>query len=426
MAQFPATPVLQVPATAASAVDLLFRALAAQETGRAPDPFVIMQLGDSHSAGDYFSARMRELFQARFGSAGRGLLPPGMADRYYNPRLVSVQATVGWTRAQASPTAENGPLGVAGIRQDALLGGENLTLRGDEAAGFDTAYLTLLRQPGGGSLRLTAPGATPAIIPTAGDTEAPFWVELNLPPGTNEWQVDTLGDGPISLLSWGAHRHGRGVLYNNFGIIGTRVDVLGQLRPDIVALEWRHQPPKLIVLIYGTNEAFGPANLVEGYEQLFTQSVATLVANAPGAAVLVIGPPDGNRRARPQPGQSEAARVCGTTPARPRATTRDPGIRDPGPRATAAARAGQPWVRPAQLDLVNAAQRDAAARNGWLFWDWSAAMGGPCAMQAWTRADPPLGQPDHIHLTQAGYQRSAEQLFGELMERYAAWRTKNP
>ena len=37
----------------------------------------ILQIGDSHTAADHFSGRLRELFQASFGNAGRGMLPPG-------------------------------------------------------------------------------------------------------------------------------------------------------------------------------------------------------------------------------------------------------------------------------------------------------------------------------------------------------------
>ena len=43
----------------------------------------ILQIGDSHTANDSFSGRMRELFQARFGDAGRGVLPPGVPNAGY-------------------------------------------------------------------------------------------------------------------------------------------------------------------------------------------------------------------------------------------------------------------------------------------------------------------------------------------------------
>ncbi len=41
-------------------------------------PVNILHLGDSHTASDKFSGRLRQLFQRRFGSAGRGMLPMGL------------------------------------------------------------------------------------------------------------------------------------------------------------------------------------------------------------------------------------------------------------------------------------------------------------------------------------------------------------
>ena len=399
-----AIPALLVPKAALATMEPLFRRLTALEHGPATDPLLVIQIGDSHSAGDFLSARLRELFQDRFGAIGRGLLPPGIADRYYNPRLIAVQASPGWIRAAANQATESGLFGIAGIRQDTGQGGETMSLRSDEAEGFDKAYLTLLRRPGGGSITLRMAGAEPRIMRTDGTTEMPLWLDLPVAPGTREISLETMGDGPVSVLSWGAHRLGKGVLYANFGVIGARVDMLERVSPEVLATEWRQHRPGLIVVIFGTNEAFGPEDALTEYAQAFEERVALLAAAAPGAALLIIGPPDGNRR-------GSAGRVCGPAPAQ----------RVAG-RAPAHARAPAYWARPAQLDLVSAAQRAVAARRGWLFWDWSAAMGGPCAMHAWTQPSLQLGQADHIHLTQAGYQFSAERLFADLMARYASWR----
>ena len=45
-------------------------------------------------------------------------------------------------------------------------------------------------------------------------------------------------------------------------------------------------------------------------------------------------------------------------------------------------------------------------------------MGGPCSIHAWASATPPLAEPDHITLTEAGDGRSARALFAELMAGY--------
>jgi hypothetical protein len=74
------------------------------------------------------------------------------------------------------------------------------------------------------------------------------------------------------------------------------------------------------------------------------------------------------------------------------------------------------------LAKVRQAERNAAAKMGWFFWDWSAAMGGPCSMHRWVVADPPLGFDDHVHLKTDGYRMGAQQLFDELMAQYDRYR----
>ena len=72
-----------------------FRRLMRSKPGRTW-PGAHPPVGDSHTANDAFSGRMRRLMQARFGDAGRGMLPPGIPFRLYRPAQVTVTAD-GWT-----------------------------------------------------------------------------------------------------------------------------------------------------------------------------------------------------------------------------------------------------------------------------------------------------------------------------------------
>ncbi len=93
----------------------LFAALENLDAGGAPGPVVIMQIGDSHSTSDVLSGRMRELFQQRFGAAGRGLMPAGLPYDYYRPQMAKVTETGDWHRANSFTAA--GPFGVGGVIQ---------------------------------------------------------------------------------------------------------------------------------------------------------------------------------------------------------------------------------------------------------------------------------------------------------------------
>ena len=105
----------------------------------------------------------------------------------------------------------------------------------------------------------------------------------------------------------------------------------------------------------------------------------------------------------------------------------------PTPTATAARAAHAPpacgdpnWTEPPNLAPIREAQRSVAAREGAYFWDWQAAMGGPCSMLRWAATDPPMAAPDHVHLFAPGYQATAEALFRAIMEGYDRYRAMRP
>jgi hypothetical protein len=77
---------------------------------------------------------------------------------------------------------------------------------------------------------------------------------------------------------------------------------------------------------------------------------------------------------------------------------------------------------PPALRAVQDVQHQVAREERLLFWDWSAAMGGRCAMQQYADANPALGRPDLIHFTEEGYLRSGTSLFQALMESYVRGR----
>ena len=79
------------------------------------------------------------------------------------------------------------------------------------------------------------------------------------------------------------------------------------------------------------------------------------------------------------------------------------------------------WHSPPKLDLVRMVLRRIAASSGAFYWDWAKYMGGPCSIHAWASFTPPLAEPDHITLTEAGDDRSARALFAELMAGYDAY-----
>ncbi|HJU18354.1 MAG TPA: GDSL-type esterase/lipase family protein, partial [Stellaceae bacterium] len=203
-------------------------------------------------------------------------------------------------------------------------------------------------------------------------------------------------------LGWGVARGRPGILYENHGTIGATVALLGRMNPATLAAELADSDPVLIIVAFGTNEGFDDALDLAGYAARFRDHVAVLQAMAPAAAILVLGPPDGNR----------------LPPSCPRSEARQ----DVCTAGETAAPSSCAWHEPPNLAAVRESQRRVAAAQGWAFWDWSQVMGGPCSMHRLFLRDPPLAFADHVHLNGAGYAATADVLFFDLMNAYEDWK----
>jgi len=374
----------------------LYEALDALETnGRTP--VAVLQIGDSHTANDAFSGRMREQFQARFGDAGRGMLPPGIPFRYYRPAQVTVTAT-GWETISSLTPSAPGLFGISGLRQ-AATGPAEMALQAASPAGLGNVVLEALGQPGGGTVDAsfdTGPSGSFATNASPGEA---LWFPLPAAPAGATLTVRARGDGPVDLLSWTTMLDQRGVTYSNLGTISATVDLIGRWDPALVRAEMARLHPALILVAFGTNEGFRDSTDIHAYRALYADRVQALHAAAPWAAILVMGPPDGSRAATHAGATGEAC----------------PPPAD-GPRERVV------WTVPPRLAEVREVQRQVAQAAGYYYWDWSAAMGGPCSMQAWARTNPPMGAPDHVHLYAPGYRATAELLFQDIMRGYARYR----
>src|SRR5262245_39551184 len=109
-----ATSLLDAPR---GSLDSLFVSLAAAEH-RDPGARVLwMFFGDSHTAGDSLTSRLRITLQSRFGDAGRGLVAAGKPPtRYYYQRDVRYGASGRWKCAVGGHKSDPEPYGVAGLR----------------------------------------------------------------------------------------------------------------------------------------------------------------------------------------------------------------------------------------------------------------------------------------------------------------------
>lgn len=344
------------------------------------------QFGDSHTAPDLFTGRMRQLLQQRFGNAGPGFVLLGKPWPSYTHRQIKQGASRGWRAerlwgrySRRRPPPRDDLFGVAGVSVHAKQPATAwLALRrghGPTAPSLGSLDLFFLKQPTGGELALYSGGTLLGHARTLGETLGPGFQRFELPPETRRLDLSA-HSGEVRLFGADLRVAGgtSGVLYDALGLNGaTAVQTLAW-NPSLLEAHLVHLAPDLLVLAYGSNEVDNRLLTAQTYTAKLDQVLTHLRALAPRASCLLIGPPD---------------------------------------RAKWVRREG--WKSPENLGFIVDEQRRQASRHACAFWDQRQAMGGPGAIFTWVQADPPLAFRDHVHLTTRGYDQLADELFAALI-----------
>jgi lysophospholipase L1-like esterase len=351
-----------LPDIAAGPLSRFYAKLAALENGQRSEPVTILHIGDSHVAADSFTRGIRSRLQTRFGDAGRGMVIPAGVFPYAFADQVQMTRSGPW-QAATSLKDKSGPYGVSGVRLVSASPSASISLTATTGA-FDWAEVTVAGGSGAGSFEVSVDGSTTRFPAAKGSAATTVRVDGK----GKTLKLRPLGDGRVTVLNWATGKDRPGIRYVNFGIVGATVDVTRRWDPAIVANDLKVLKPDLIIYGYGTNEGFNDNVDAKAYRDYASRFVATLRAGAPGADLMFIGAADGARRGR--------GKGCGSA-----------------------------WSTPAKLDSLRATVKDVATASSAGYWSWADAMGGRCAIDQW--AAKGLAAKDRVHLTAAGYDRSA-------------------
>jgi lysophospholipase L1-like esterase len=369
-----------------------FRRLAALEAtkkGRVD----ILQLGDSHTAGGALSGRLRDDLQGRFGGLGAGFMVPGEPFPGSQRPDVTVTTSGKWQyydSLMGSPQS----WGLSGFVARSRTAGASMSLSTKDPDGFDLVTLHVVHQVGGGDLVVSIDNAIVQSIQTrgvAGQLEV-----VMIRKSGHVLRVSAHDAKPVDLIGWSVERNRGGIVFDSAGVVGARITVINRWDPAIVAEELRDRDPALVILAFGTNEGFDRDLDMVAYGEAFTAITRSIRQTLPNAALLIVGSPDGQmlpKACHPQ----AAVKQCAESPPPP-------------------GKCG--WYTPPNLAPLRDLQRKIAEHEGIAFWDWSQVMEPVCGIDRWVRATPPLARDDHIHLTRAGYERSADSLFAWMMDQY--------
>ena len=365
-----------------------FARVAGTRPARGVPPVHILQIGDSHTAGDVITAAWRDLLQSRVGDGGRGVLPPGRPYDGYLTQGITAAMSPGW---RVAATFGKGwgyprpPLGLSSYSLTSTAPGATMALRSDAGRGFDRFTVCVVAGPGAGPLEIRTSDGTVQHLMLDAPTPTPRCETIRtLAPQTTV--TLTAPGGPVTIASWAVFSDNGGVALSNLGVIGSQLAHFGRTDDALLAEELRAYVPDLIVLAFGTNEGFGPRLDAGAYEAVLRAQIARLRALAPGVPLLLLGPPD--------------------------ALSRNPALRGNAP---ACRDTGAPALfAPPALAVVRAIQREVATDLHIAWWDWQARMGGVCSAAHWALTSPPLLRADPVHLRAPGGAIAASLLQGDL------------
>jgi lysophospholipase L1-like esterase len=346
------------------------------ESGKKRDALRLMQLGDSHTAGDYFTGQLRDYLQARYGNAGIGWLTPGYIDNQRSAQM-KLQNQGRWQLSDSKQPSHYGLFPLGGLFNQALSSSRLLFSSKDPLAPGAWQIHAWL-QAGQGVWRLSlASGESERLLPSR-DRHSQ-WSLVSLRTSAVQLQsFSLLAPGGAAIGGLALDRQSPGVVLDALGINGAKGNVV--LRWDSASLrkqlQWRS--PKLVIIAFGTNEAFDLKFDPQEFARDLRDLVRHLRFHAPGAALLILSAPSSAKSKPPH-----LTGLC-------------------------------PQGLPRGLMEIWRLQKRIAQEERTLFWDWGAFMGGACGAQQWSQRAPALMGKDLIHLSREGYQASAEGLFAAL------------
>jgi lysophospholipase L1-like esterase len=355
-------------------LDAFHAKLARLLRGKATDHVRIGMYGDSNMTRDYITGEMRRTFQLRQGDAGHGFVSLGQPWSWYLHMDVRHGLDKdGWKSLDMSTDQVIDRLyGFAGIAAEAqrpnavtwVATSVEPSRIGRTASVLDVSFL---KRPKGGTFDIRVDGKVAATVDTKGDKLEAGFHTLEVDDAPHKFEFVSGPKGLVRLFGAALERKQPSIVVDSLGIGGVSMELIAKGDRAVAIQTVRRRKYDLIIFLMGATEAVTP-----GHAKAVEQLVALHREALPGAAIMLMSPPD----------------LAG----------------GPGKQPTLNPRVGQ----------LAREKRRLALANGCAFWDFRAAMGGDLSIVRFT--DRKMAWTDYIHLSEKG---------GTYMGRriaYAIWR----
>ena len=347
--------------------------------------YVILQIGDSHTAADLFSGEVRDQLQDKFGKGGL-FLPPGIPKAGVQSADITIKASDAWSYNAMASTDAPTSFWLSGYTASASAYGASISFASAAARGFDAIDVSFLKSPQGGTVDILLDGAVVNQVDLRGAAGEPLIRRLLPASGSvgkfKRLEVKTTSAGRVELSGVFVDQRQSGVSYLSVGFPSARVTILERMAPENLADDMQRIDPDMVVLAFGTNEGFDDNLDITAYRKTLTGIVTALTRARPGLRIAIIGPPPGVRK---EVSCAEVRRACGSPPV-----------------------AGSCWAEPPKLSAVRDVERVVAKALGATYWDWSSVLPSACDLEQGHLGQPAIFGPDRVHLTPLGYRSSAD------------------
>ena len=118
----------------------------------------ILQLGDSHTAADFFTGRVRARLQEAYGDGGDAFLVPGRPHVGVRSALFSTDASSDWSYEALQRNDDRRRLHLSGFNAVARHATATLTFKSRDGRPYDDAEVSFLNQPNGGKAEVLLDG----------------------------------------------------------------------------------------------------------------------------------------------------------------------------------------------------------------------------------------------------------------------------
>ncbi len=371
----------------ARALNTYFYDLAALQAGQITHLRVV-QIGDSHTAGDFFSGDLRDAWQARYGNGGIGTRVAGLPYIGVRQKDMSITQTGLWHYHNSLTDHAFTDYGLSGFTAVSRAAGASLSLAVTDPRGFDKGFVDFAPSHRGGYLQILVDGIVIKTVSTYGAEGMLAHVTFQAPArGAHRLTLVAEAAG-IKILDWNTERDDPGIIFDSFGVVGATAGITQNWNPEIVSHQLAFLRPGLIIVAYGTNEGAEQNFDPQAYAATYGKLLYDLHHWSPGSAVLIISPTDGAH-------QDHACVQAG----------------------------GQncPWLMLPALAAVRQVQALESQLHYAAVWNAAGPMWARGGMNGWAAVTPPLGRGDHLHFTAAGYALLADALDDWLSAQFAAY-----